>query len=81
MQVSSEMNIRATLTLAWLEPRFANVILLSEEERQACHWDETSPKPWGKGLVGVAYLVTLDDMAKIFATEGGLWISSIRGFG
>jgi len=57
--------------VCYVEPRFANIGLLSDEERKACHWDENSEKPWGKGLVGVAYLVTLADMAKIFATEGG----------
>lgn len=57
--------------LPYAEPRFANVVLLSDKDRLACHWDETSERPWGKGLVGVVYLVTLDDMAKIYATEGG----------
>ena len=55
--------------LPWAEPRFANIGLLSKEEQ--IPWDESSERPWGNGLVGVAYLVTLDDMAKIFATEGG----------
>lgn len=55
----------------YIEPRFANVIMLSEEEKNTCHWDPTSPKPWGKGLVGVAYYITLEDMAKIVMTEGG----------
>ena len=64
--ISLEMNLPG---VPWAEPRFANVGLLSNEEQTP--WDENSSRPWGKGLVGVAYLVTLDDMAKIFATEGG----------
>lgn len=64
--IALEMDLQG---VPWVEPRFANVRLLAEEEQS--QWDENSPKPWGNGLVGVAYLVTLDDMAKIFATEGG----------
>jgi hypothetical protein len=57
--------------LPYVEPRFANVIQVPEEKRNKDGWDETKPQPWGTGLVGVAYYVTSEDMAKILITEGG----------
>ncbi|KAG8844763.1 hypothetical protein FRC20_003396 [Serendipita sp. 405] len=51
--------------MPYVEPRFANVTLNAET-------DDGGPKhPWGKGLIGVAYYITLEDMAQIFRTEGG----------
>jgi hypothetical protein len=57
----------------YIEPRFANVIVLSDEEKEKCHWnpDREDGKPWGNGLVGVAYYITMKDMATIVMTEGG----------
>lgn len=57
--------------IPYIEPRFANVAVIPEKEKSVCHWDSSHPKPWGKGLVGVAYYITLGDMAKIVMTEGG----------
>ncbi|KAG8808221.1 hypothetical protein FRC17_004053, partial [Serendipita sp. 399] len=51
--------------MPYVEPRFANVTLNAEAE------DGGPQHPWGKGLIGVAYYVTLEDMATIFRTEGG----------
>src|SRR5271170_6983541 len=59
--------------IPYIEPRFANVIILSDEEKEKCHWNPESKngKPWENGLVGVAYYITLKEMAKIVLTEGG----------
>ncbi|PVF99946.1 hypothetical protein CPB86DRAFT_872170 [Serendipita vermifera] len=57
--------------LPYMEPRFANVIEVPEQEQNKDGWDETKAQPWGTGLVGVAYYVTMEDMAKILITEGG----------
>ncbi|EJC99510.1 uncharacterized protein FOMMEDRAFT_113015 [Fomitiporia mediterranea MF3/22] len=57
--------------IPYLEPRFANCRFSSESEHEKNKRDLNGP--WtGKGaLIGVAYLVTPEDFARVIATEGG----------
>lgn len=53
--------------LPYVEPRFANVIRYADEKEISA----APEHPWGKGLIGVAYYVTVEEMATILRTEGG----------
>ncbi len=69
--------------LPYLEPRFANCRLVDEAvhipvgqasadaKRKEAHEVSRAANPWTGGMLGVAYLVTPKDFAKILKTEGG----------
>lgn len=73
--------------LPYLEPRFANCRLVEEathvqvgqapSDAKRKEMDESTltpsgaTNPWAGGMLGVAYLVTPQDFAKILKTEGG----------
>jgi hypothetical protein len=62
--------------LPYFEPRMANVreipTLSGRPTATFLHqWDDPTTSDEPRGLIGVAYYITVEDLAKIYATEGG----------
>ena len=62
--------------LPYFEPRMANVraisTLAARSTPSSLHqWDDPTAPNEPRGLIGVAYYITLEDLAKVYASEGG----------
>ena len=62
--------------LPYFEPRMANVREISRLSARATpsflhQWDEPTAEDEPRGLIGVAYYITVEDLARVYATEGG----------
>lgn len=59
--------------LPYFEPRMANVREISTLSSTPFphQWDEPTASDEPKGLVGVVYYISMEDLARVYATEGG----------
>src|SRR5258706_5146005 len=60
----------------YFEPRMANVRAISTPAARSTpfflhQWDDPAAPNEPKGLIGVAYYITVEDLARVYATEGG----------
>jgi hypothetical protein len=62
--------------LPYFEPRMANVRTISTLAARSTpsflhQWDDPAAPNEPRGLIGVAYYITVEDLARVYATEGG----------
>ena len=62
--------------MPYFEPRMANVREISTPSDRSTplflhQWDEPTTSDEPRGLIGVVYYITVEDLAKVYATEGG----------
>lgn len=60
----------------YFEPRMANVRAISTPVARPTpdflhQWDDPAAPDEPRGLVGVAYYITMEDLARVYASEGG----------
>lgn len=62
--------------LPYFEPRMANVHTISTPVARSTpdflhQWDDPAAPNEPRGLIGVAYYITVEDLARVYASEGG----------
>jgi len=62
--------------LPYFEPRMANVCQITAPSATPSapflhQWDDPTTSDELKGLIGVVYYITMEDLARVYATEGG----------
>ena len=62
--------------LPYFEPRMANVRAIPTPTTRSTpsflhQWDDPAAPNEPRGLIGVAYYITVEDLARVYATEGG----------